>query len=188
MRRFATFALALAVIGASACDDDSPNDPSVQPIVFTAKVTEYLPDKPGLILTPVDNLKGNFPFDRVPVNLTGDDEAKKEKQLPLVLERLEKDLTLLVFASRRGANINAVAYTNGTWLRLSGRVEKDGTKEVTRWQFMHCETYFRRTLHGTTDELVKASTFGSRKLVAGSWSWMGMGQSPDFGTGTAATS
>ena len=38
MRRFATFALALAVIGASACDDDSPNDPSVQPIVFTAQL------------------------------------------------------------------------------------------------------------------------------------------------------
>ena len=38
MRRLAMFALALAVIGASACDDDSPNDPSAQPIVFTAQL------------------------------------------------------------------------------------------------------------------------------------------------------
>lgn len=38
MRRLATFALALAVIGAAACDDDSPNDPSTQPLVFTAQL------------------------------------------------------------------------------------------------------------------------------------------------------
>jgi outer membrane protein assembly factor BamB len=127
-----------------------------QSLIFTATVTEFLPDKPGMVIIPTEKLRGEFPFDRVPVNLTGDDEAKKEKQLPIVLERLEKDLPLVIFANRRGATINAVAYTNGTWLRLSGQVEKDGDKEVTRWQFRHCETYFRRTYKGTTDELLKA--------------------------------
>ena len=36
MRRFAMFALALAVIGAAACDDD--NGPTVQPLVFSAQL------------------------------------------------------------------------------------------------------------------------------------------------------
>jgi len=126
-----------------------------QSLILTATVSEFLPDKPGMIITPVERLRGEFPFERVPVNLSGDDEAKKEKQVPIVLERLEKDLPLVIFANRRGATINAVAYTNGTWLRMSGQVEKDGDKEVTRWQFRHCETYFRRTYKGTTEELLK---------------------------------
>ena len=41
-------------------------------------------------------------------------------------------------------------------VRLSGKVDKD----VTRWQFLHCETYFRRTYKGTTDELVKVIRAG----------------------------
>jgi hypothetical protein len=38
MRRFAIFALALGISGAAACDDDSPNGPSNQPVVFTAQL------------------------------------------------------------------------------------------------------------------------------------------------------
>ena len=127
-----------------------------QSMIFTAKIVEFLPDKPGMVLAPVDNLKGKFPFDRIPVNLTGDKEAQDEKQLQKLLERLDKDVTLIIFANRRGGNLpNSIAYTNGTWLRLNGRIEKDGDKEVTRWQFLHCETYFRRTYKGTTEELIK---------------------------------
>jgi outer membrane protein assembly factor BamB len=126
-----------------------------QPLIFTANVTEFLPEKPGMVIAPVNKLRGEFPFERVPVNLTGDKEAIDDKQPARVLERLDKDLTLVVFANRRGATINAVAYTNGTWLRLAGRVEKDGDKEVTRWQFLHCETYFRRTFKGSTEELIE---------------------------------
>jgi outer membrane protein assembly factor BamB len=132
-----------------------------QPLIFTAKVTEFLPDKPGMVIAPLEKFRGEFPFDRVPVNLTGDDEAKKEKQPALVLERLEKDLVLVIFAARRGAAFNnVIAYTNGTWIRMSGRVEKDGDKEVTRWQFVHCEPYFRRTFKGTTEELIKVIQAG----------------------------
>ena len=35
MRRFAIFALALALTGATACDDDNPSSPTGAPIVFT---------------------------------------------------------------------------------------------------------------------------------------------------------
>jgi outer membrane protein assembly factor BamB len=126
------------------------------PVIFTAKVAEVLPDKPGMVIVPVEKLRGEFPFERVPVNLTGDREAAKEKQLPLVLERLDKELPLVIFAALDEQTFDAVAYTNGTWLRLSGKVDKD----VTRWQFLHCETYFRRTYKRTTDDLVKVIRAG----------------------------
>jgi hypothetical protein len=38
MRRFALFALALA-LGAPACDDDNPNSPTAGPVVFTAQMS-----------------------------------------------------------------------------------------------------------------------------------------------------
>ena len=47
--------------------------------IFVAKVQEVLPDKPGLILVVSENLKGKAPFDRMPVNLTGDSSAKLDR-------------------------------------------------------------------------------------------------------------
>jgi outer membrane protein assembly factor BamB len=125
------------------------------PVIFTAKVTDFLPDKPGVVLSPVERLRGDFKFNRVPVNLTGDEEAVKAKEPSLLLERLDKDVMLVVFASRDETGFDAVAFTNGTWLRLAGVLDKDGDKEVTRWRFAHCETFFRRTFKGTTDELIR---------------------------------
>lgn len=161
-RRYLPPLLAL-FLGAAAAQAKITNPVTLEqlvkemPVILTAKVTEYLPDKPGMVIAPVDKIRGDFPFDRVPVSLAGDKEASDEKQVAKVLARLDKDVPLVIFASRRGASVNAVAYTNGTWLRLSGRVEKDKDgKDVTRWQFQHCETYFRRTYTGTTDELIKA--------------------------------
>ncbi|HJZ94644.1 MAG TPA: tripartite tricarboxylate transporter TctB family protein, partial [Gemmataceae bacterium] len=133
-----------------------------QPLIFTAKVTEFLPDKPGLVFTPVDKFRGEFPFDRVPVNLTGDKEAVDEKQPAMLMDRLDRDLPFIVFAGRRGKTYDAVAYTNGTWFRMSGVVEQQDGKDVTRWKFTHCEPYFRRTYKGTTEDLIKAVQAGMK--------------------------
>jgi outer membrane protein assembly factor BamB len=127
-----------------------------QPLIFTAKVVEFLPDKPGMVFAPVDKLRGEFPFDRVPVNLTGDDEAKKGGQTKVLLERLEKDLPFMVFATFRGKTYRALAYTNGTWFGMDGTVEQQDGQSVTRWRFTHGEPYLRRTFKGTTDEMMKA--------------------------------
>ena len=127
-----------------------------QPLIFTAKVVEVLPDKPGMVFVPTEKLRGEFPFDRVPVSLAGDAEAKKGKQTEILLERLEKDLPLVVFASFRGNAYRALAYTNGTWFGLQGSVEEQDGKKVTRWRFTHGEPYLRRTFKGTTAELLAA--------------------------------
>ncbi len=121
--------------------------------IFIAKVQEILPDKPAMVLVPAGNLKGQAPFDRMPINLTGDAESKKGKHTGVLLERIEKDLPLIVITSKRGGRYIGFGFTNGTWFSMDGRIDKQEGKEVVRWSFLHCEPYLRRTFKGTTDEM-----------------------------------
>ena len=123
--------------------------------IFIAKVQEVLPDKPAMVLTRAENLKGEAPFERMPINLTGDDEAAKGKHTQVILDRVEKDLPILIFANKRGKKYYAFCYTNGTWFQMEGRVEEQEGKELVRWSFLHGEPYLRRTFKGSTAELKK---------------------------------
>jgi hypothetical protein len=121
--------------------------------IFTAKVQEVLPDKPGMVLVPDENLKGKPPFERMPVNLTGDSEAKKGKHTDALLDRIEKDTPIVIFASKTEGKFSAFGFTNGTWFQMEGRIEKKDAAEVVRWSFLHGEPYLRRTFMGSTGEM-----------------------------------
>ena len=114
---------------------------------------EILPDKPGMVLVPDENLKGKAPFERMPVNLTGDSEAKKGKHTDVLLERIEKDTPIVIIASKNDGKYIAFGFTNGTWFQMQGHIEKKDGAEVVRWSFLHCEPYLRRTFKGTTEEM-----------------------------------
>ncbi len=115
-------------------------------LIFVAKVERLDPEKPALVLTVSEKLKGEFSFERLPVNLTGD----KEMHTPKLLKRLALDLPIVVFVKKEPqSKFMALAYSNGTWFQLLGQTEKDST----RWAFTHCEPYLRRTFKGTTAEL-----------------------------------
>jgi outer membrane protein assembly factor BamB len=121
--------------------------------IFVAKVKEQFPDKPAMILVFQKHLKGEAPFDRMPVSLTGDSEAAKDKHTEKLLERLSVDQEIVVFSSKRGKKYTAFAFTNGTWFQMEGRAETQDGKDVVRWAFLHAEPYLRRTFKGTTEEL-----------------------------------
>ena len=129
------------------------SDMEKQDFIFVAKVKEILPEKPALVLEFVENLKGTAPFDRLPVNLTGNPDAKKGKHSNILLERIEKDLPIIVMTKFIGGKHVALGYTNGTWFQFHGRVEKAEGMEIVRWSFQCCEPYLRRTFKGTTEEL-----------------------------------
>ncbi len=114
--------------------------------LFTATVEKVDADKPSTVLVVVKNLKGEAPFARIPINLTGD----KQKHTPQLLKRIAPDLPLVVGVKRQPDNkFMMLAYTNGTWFQVLGQTDGD----QTRWAFTHCEIYLRRTFKGTTDEL-----------------------------------
>lgn len=114
--------------------------------VFTAVVEKVDPEKPSAVLVVKDSLKGDSPFQRIPINLTGD----KQKHAPQLLKRIAPELPLVVGVKKQpDGKYMMLAYTNGTWFQVLGQTEG----EQTRWAFTHCEIYLRRTFTGTTEEL-----------------------------------
>ena len=123
--------------------------------IFLAQVERIDPDKPAVVLTVGEKLKGASSFQRLPINLTGDKEAAKDKHTAKLLKRLAPDLPVIVCVKKQDkGGVMALAFTNGTWFQLRGT--PDG--EQTHWAFTHCEIYLRRTFKGTTDELKQTIT------------------------------
>src|SRR5262249_32316114 len=114
--------------------------------IFMAKVDAVDPDKPGMVLTFDEDLKGKFPFKRLPINLTGDSDADKLKHRPMLLKRVAQKLPVVVFATQKKGKENefiAFVYTNATWFQMTG--EKPADADAARWSFTHIEPYLRRT-------------------------------------------
>ena len=119
--------------------------------IFAAKVEKLDPEKPAAVLAVDEDLKDKAPFRKLPVSLKGDSEAEKDQQTPKVLKRLAPNLPLVMFVNQRGKRFIGFAYTEGTWFQLLGQQADDG--DTVRWNFTHCEPYFRRTFKGSTAEL-----------------------------------
>ena len=119
--------------------------------LFTATVEKVDADKPSAVLVLGEHLKGEAPFQRIPINLTGD----KQKHTPQLLKRIAPDVPLVVGIKKQpDGKFMMLAYTNGTWFQTLGQTDGD----QTRWAFTHCEIYLRRTFHGTTAELKQTIT------------------------------
>ena len=118
-------------------------------IVF-AKVERMYPDKPAMLLTVEEDLKGKLPFRKLPVHLKGGPEAEKLNHVPQLLKRLEDGLPMVLHLEVKNNKLIALAYTNGTWMQFVG----DKTGESTSvWSLTQGEPYLRRTFKGSTDEL-----------------------------------
>jgi hypothetical protein len=129
--------------------------------IFVGTVDSVAPDKPGVVFKSEAKLKGDPPFDRLAVNLTGDDDAKKGGHTKVMLDRLEPGRKLVVFARKKGKRYDAMAFMEGTWFSMQGVPDDDG--KAVRWRFLHCEPYLRRTFKGTTAELKKVVEDGLAK-------------------------
>jgi outer membrane protein assembly factor BamB len=120
--------------------------------VVVAKVEKIDADRPLVVLTVQEDIKGKLPMRRLAVNFKGDEEAKKLGHVPQLLKRLAPDLpVVLTIMVPRGKDRFAFAYTNGTWFHVMGQPTDEEGKLV--WSLMHGEPYLRRTFKGTTAEL-----------------------------------
>ncbi len=124
------------------------------PIILTATVESVDADKPSMVLTVDEQLKGRMPFKKMVVLLKGDTEAAKGKQTPDLLKRVGPKLSLVMLASKPDTTYVVNAYTNGTWFQMIG--VKDEDSDAVHWSFTHLEPYLRRTYKGPTADLQKA--------------------------------
>src|SRR5438132_8611619 len=70
--------------------------------IFLAKVEQLFPDKPAMVLSVAEDLKGKLPFRKLPINLTATTkDAKDGKHVPVLLKRLARDVPLIVFVKQR---------------------------------------------------------------------------------------
>jgi outer membrane protein assembly factor BamB len=129
--------------------------------ILVAAVEKIDPEKPSAVFAVEKALKGKPPFDRIPVNMTGDDEARKANDTKTILDRLDNSRKVVLFISKRGQRYNAMAFVEGSWFSLQGTID-DADKSV-RWGFLHGEPYLRRTFKGTSAELVKVIEDGLAK-------------------------
>ncbi len=124
--------------------------------IFTAKVEKLDPDnpeRPTAIFRRDKNLKGEAPFERIPVNMTGDAEAKKAGDTKAMFDRLDESRTLIFFVRKQGRLYNAKVFVEGTWFSIYGTTDADGN--TIRWAFLHGEPYLRRTFKGTSAEMIQ---------------------------------
>ncbi len=127
--------------------------------ICMALVERIDPDKPGMVLTVDEVLKGKPPFKKLAVNLTGDAYSQKKKETPLLLKRVAPKLSVLLFVRQNDKDFTAFAYSNGTWFQMAGvRADDDG--DVLRLPFTHFEPFLRRTFKGTTAELKQIAVEG----------------------------
>jgi outer membrane protein assembly factor BamB len=121
--------------------------------IFVSTIDKIDAAKPSATFKHEKNLKGEAPFERIPVNMTGNAEAVKNNDTKTILERLDNTRKIVFFVSKRGKKYNAMAFVEGSWFSLQGT--QDETDKVVRWAFQNGEPFLRRTFKGTSAELVK---------------------------------
>src|SRR5580698_5022216 len=167
--RIATFLLAFALV---ALTDHSASAVimkltplaevlETEDFIFVGTADKIDPEKPSVIFKLEKNLKGEAPFERLPVNMTGNAESQKNNDTKTIFDRLDASRKVVFFVSKRGKKYNAMAFVEGSWFAMQGT--QDDTDKIVRWAFQSGEPFLRRTFKGTSAELIKAVEDGLAK-------------------------
>lgn len=167
MRIISAFALGLLLLSATAAHAvitkliHLAEVLETEDYIFVAGLDKLDPDKPAAVFKFEKNLKGEAPFQRIAVNMTGNAEAQKAGDTKTILDRLDPSRKVVFFVSKRGKKYNAMAFVEGSWFSVQGTID-DADKSV-RWAFQNGEPFLRRTFKGTSAELVQVIEDGLAK-------------------------
>ena len=123
--------------------------------ILIGRVDKHFPDKPAMLVTAFEDIKGKAPFRNLPINCKVEDEkTAKENQIEPLLKRFGPDMEIIFFvAAPRADRHITFAFTNGTWFQLIGTKTGEGANVV--FSLKSAEPYFRKSFKGTTAELRK---------------------------------
>ncbi len=129
--------------------------------IFVAAVDRLEPDRPGAVFKLEKKLKGTPPYEKLAVNMTGNEEAKKANDTKTIFDRLDTSRKLVFFVSKRGKNHNAKVFVEGSWFSVHGT--EDPADKSVRWAFQNGEPFLRRTFKGASAELIQVIEDGLAK-------------------------
>jgi hypothetical protein len=118
--------------------------------ICVTRVEHFFPDKPAMVLTVEEDLRGKMTLRKLPVVIKPDADGEKLNHVPQLLKRLAPKLPIVMFIEERKEDFLALAYTNGTWMQMVA--QKTGADSPV-WVLTHGEPYLRRTFKGTTAEM-----------------------------------
>ncbi|HVL15003.1 MAG TPA: hypothetical protein VM529_20700, partial [Gemmata sp.] len=78
--------------------------------IFVAAIDKLEPEKPLAVFKVEKAFKGKPAYERIAVNMTGNDEAKKAGDAKTIFDRLDPSRKAVVFVGKRGKNHNAKVF------------------------------------------------------------------------------
>jgi outer membrane protein assembly factor BamB len=119
--------------------------------IVVATIDQFFAEKPALILSVKEDLKGKADYRRLPVVVRIDREAVHENYVPQIMKRLKADQDVILFAmTERNKKTVILGFTNGSWFQMTGdRVDKGRVV----WSLVSGEPVLRQTFKGATQEL-----------------------------------
>jgi outer membrane protein assembly factor BamB len=123
--------------------------------ILVGKVDKFDADKPSMMVSAVEDIKGKSPYRVLPINCKVDDaKTAKENLIEPLLKRFGPEMDVIFFiAAPRGKSHITFAFTNGTWFQMLGT--KLGDKGEIVFSLKSAEPIFRKAYSGTTDDLRK---------------------------------
>ena len=127
--------------------------------IVVGKVEKYFGDKPAMLVTITEDIKGKAPFRQMPLNCkVADEKAFKDNQIEPLLKRFGPDIEIVFFIAEpppgsARKNLKTFAYTNGTWFQATGT--PTGDKDNVVFVLTSAEPFFRKSFKGTHEELRK---------------------------------
>src|SRR2546423_3123161 len=82
-------------------------------VIVRATVDQFYPEKPALVLTVQEDLKGKADLRRLPVAVKVDRAAQNENYIPAILKRLAVSQEVILFVKERGKKATVFGFTNG---------------------------------------------------------------------------
>src|SRR5436190_213031 len=80
--------------------------------ILVGKVEQYFPDKPAMLVTVTEDIKGKAPFRQLPINCKiTDQKSAKNNQIEPLMKRLGADLDIIFFVNPKGKKLFTFAFT-----------------------------------------------------------------------------
>ncbi len=117
-------------------------------VILEGKIVSVTPAEKKFTIEIKRALKGESPWKKINVNLTGGQEWYPD----VMIKHIKQDAPVVLFYDMSGTNVQCEAHTDGLWFQIFAN--QAGDLDNIWWRFTHIELNLRKTYDGPTPELM----------------------------------